>query len=134
MQKLDYKKRDQIIFGSNPPEHYDCKRFTCEKEKIETLVKEGFLDPKEYQNCSPTTQDFLDYTEGFEDYGIETKFTCYVIEPERDDTRVTIEGVNFIVPETAYDQVAYIVEVFHDADVFTVEHAWSNYYIHTWWD
>ena len=128
----NYKRRDEIIFGAYKKEKYSggVRRFNCSRETILNLLEEDFISPDECQNCSPYVKDFVEYTEGID----ETKFECYAVSPDRDDYRVSIEGVDFIIPDTDYDKVTMAVDISRSADEFSFEHAKTNYYIHAWWD
>ena len=128
----NYKRRDEIIFGAYEKEKYfgGVRRFNCSRETILNLLEEDFISPDECQNCSPYVKDFVEYTEGID----ETKFECYAVSPDRDDYRVSIEGVDFIIPDTDFDNVTMAVDISRSADEFSFEHAKNNYYIHAWWD
>lgn len=60
----DIEERDRVIFGKYEPSEYHSgiRRF-CELdvETLEYLFEHEFIDPKERQNLSPTTQEFFDF-------------------------------------------------------------------------
>ena len=128
----DYKARDEIIFGKYDPNSYfgGCKRFSCSKETIQTLIDNDFIDLEECQNCSPTTKEFMEYVNDLND----VIFNCYAISPNRDDYRVTIEGLDVEVKDDDYDNISYLVETFHYADEFGFEHNGDSFFLHAWWD
>lgn len=128
----DYNRRDFIIFGEYDPSTYwgGCKRFTCTKDTMQQLIAEDFIDLDECQNDSPTTNEFMEYTEDFED----VIFNCYAISPDRGDYRITIEGLDIEVADSDYDKITMLVENFRYADEFSFEHVPDAYCLHAWWD
>ena len=128
----DYKTRDKIIFGEYNPNSYfgGCCRFTCSKEVMQTLIDNDYIDPNECQNYSPTTKEFMEYVENFDD----VRFNCYAISPERSDYRITIEGLDIEVKDDDYDNISYLVETFRYADEFGFEHNGDSFFLHAWWD
>lgn len=129
----DYNLREQIIFGEdyNKQNYFGgCRNFSCDRATLEKLLENNFIDPHECQNSGPYVEDFLAYTEGID--GVE--YECYAISPERGDYRVTIEGIDLILPDTDYGNLSMIVESFHSADEFSFQHVGHTYLIHAWWD
>lgn len=126
------KRRDEIIFGKYEPERYlgGCRRFTCSRDTIETLLNEDFIELDECQNYSPSTKEFLESTIDLE----KVEFECYVINADRDDYRVTIEGVDIEINDSNYKDISYAIETFHNADEFNFYHNESSYFLHAWWD
>lgn len=129
----DYRRRDEIIFGGYDPKEYcgGCRRGIISYDVLKQLMDEHFIDKTECQNDSPTAQDFLDYTEFFRD---DTTFEIYAISPERDDYRVTVEGVQVDIDDTEHDKITSCVEVFHWADEFSFDHYDGKYHLRAWWD
>ena len=86
--------------------------------KLKTLIKERFADPDETQNDSPTIQEFLDFmTEypGFRAHG-------YIVEKERSDYRVSIEGLEWEdEDEIPVQALIDFAEMFRFADEFCLE-------------
>jgi hypothetical protein len=66
-------------------------------EKAEQLLAERFLDPDEGQEFSPPALVFLDFMRRFP--GVTAH--GYLIGPDREDYRVTIEGVAYQGPISA---------------------------------
>ena len=66
-------------------------------EVIDELLKEGYAEPEENQNFSPSIREFYTFMktwtslEGHE--GAEITAHGYIIMPPRDDARVTLEGI-----------------------------------------
>lgn len=86
-------KRDRIVFG----ESYNSDRYMggirrfdhLNAEDLNKLLDLGLADPDEQQNEAPTTKEiakFLNDHQNFWAHG-------YVVSPERDDYRVSLEGV-----------------------------------------
>lgn len=88
------------------------RRFTgLTVDGMEMLVSYGYLDPKENQNDSPTTEQYLEFMKknpGF-------LATGYVVSEDRSDSRITIEGL-----EGRGDTEAF-TEMFENADEFEVD-------------
>lgn len=128
----DYVKRDEIIFGGYDPKSYigGCKNFHCSYKTMEKLVEENFIELDECQNSSPYTKDFMDILKDVDN----VRFIAYAISPDRDDYRVTIEGVDVEIQDTNFDEVSLLVESFHYADEFTFKHEGDTYYLYAWWD
>ena len=128
----NYERRDEIIFGKYDPDKYfgGCRNFECTKEVMQILFNEGFIDPDEYQNCSPSTKDFMETVKDID--GVT--FGCYAISPDRDDYRITIDSIDIEIPDTDYDNISLLVESFHYADEFSFSHNGDSYFLHAWWD
>lgn len=72
-------------------------------DQLMQLIKEGFIDPFDHYNCSPTVDEFRKFVKGIKEYVAENPdftsddfdiyFIGYAVEPARPDYRVTIEGV-----------------------------------------
>ena len=86
-------QRDQIVFG----EDYNSEKYSggirrfdyLSSEDLNRLLDIGLADPDEQQNEAPTTKEiskFLNDHQNFWAHG-------YVVSPERDDYRVSLEGV-----------------------------------------
>lgn len=129
----DYITRDKLIFGGYDEAKYfgGLRSFRCCRDLMKTLIEENFASTREMQNCSPTIGEFMEITE---DSDCDITFICYAISPERDDYRISIEGIDIVIPDSDFDSVSYFVESFHGADEFSFQHEESNYYLHAWWD
>ena len=120
----DEAKRNQIIHGK--PVAKDAERFTgLSVEKLAQLVHESFIELDERQNESPTVQEFGRFMVQ------HPEFTChgYTIVKERDDYRVSIEGLEYNGEVTKEQLIAFTKFCKH-ADDFIVED--DNLY--AWWD
>lgn len=93
MKRQLANQRDKIVFG----EYYDKDRYRggiryfshMPVESLHELLKRGFADPDNQQNYAPPIKEivqFLDKHPNFWAHG-------YAVSPERDDCRVSVEGV-----------------------------------------
>lgn len=124
----DYLERDKIIFGNNPVEYLGgCARFDeLSVDKLQKLIDNKFACLDDAQNNSPTIREFLKFGNKYPD----TTFHGYVISHDRDDYRVTIEGLTLksnITPKTLTD----FSNLFYEADDFIVD---SNGVLYCWYD
>ena len=128
----DYAQRDKILFGEYNPDKYlgGCRNFTCSKEVMQTLVENDYIDPNECQNYSPMTKEFMEILHDIDN----VRFNGYAISPDRDDYRLTIDGVDVEIEDTDYDNISLLVESFHYADEFNFSHDGDSYFLHAWWD
>lgn len=129
----DDARRQQIItenggvFGNGieTDRGYDLKYYSgLNVEGLELLLKEGFADPEERQNCAPSIQDIYEFMQqcpGFTAHG-------YIVTPDRNDYRVSIEGVE--CGDYSMSDLKLFASLFHDADDFTVEDG----YLYCWYD
>lgn len=91
----DAERREQLIYGRGfDPANYlpDGLAYFqgVSMDMLRHLIAEGFLDPYERQNNSPTVKEMMDFCAGDdEDNWI---FHGYTVSPGRIDFRVSIEG------------------------------------------
>ena len=134
---LDYTKRDELIFGRQlePDEMFGgvahfgsgnyCAGPLLTIDKAKQLINDGFLDPEDVQNYNPTAKEFVDFCSQYP----QVKMHGYVVSSQRDDCRVTIEGLecqNDITEQLIID----FSNKFNDADNFSVDE--NNLFC--WWD
>lgn len=62
-------------------------------ELLEKLVEEGYADPEERQNDSPTIQEWLDFIEENPALLNKISFHGYIVHKDRTDRRISIEGI-----------------------------------------
>lgn len=112
-------QRDTILFGGYDPKHYargGVRYFDhIDAQTLRELEYQGFLDPEDAQDFSPTAGDILYWMEqnpGFTAHG-------YAVSPERFDCRVAIEGVEFRGNVTL-DNLIPFTEMFRHADDFDI--------------
>lgn len=99
-----------IIFNRPyDPERYrygGCVHFDqISVEQALELLKKGFIDPDDTQNCSPTMQEFIDYVSDEPD---KWYLHGYAIGPDRTDCRVTFEGIGSYAPLDAEEALDFI--------------------------
>lgn len=121
-----WNTREHLIFDEDyKPENYG-KRGSYTRhfdnmsvDTAEVLIKQGFLDPGETQNESPTVAEFIEFAKEHSDGNFT--FHGYVVGPERDDCRVSFEGVegnsDEISKETIIDFSKMFMEDYHADDV-----------------
>ena len=131
----DIKRRDEIIFGKYEKDKYfgGIRRFECPREVIEQLIKEDFIDLEENQNCSPTVKEFMELTDKESGLG-NAEFECYAVSIDRDDYRVTIEGIDLEISDDDMDVFIYAIQNLRSADEFDIVHKSCAFFIHAWWD
>ncbi len=93
---------------------------------MQTLIELGFLDPNGNQNGSPTIAEFLRFMKRF------PEFTAigYATHPDRQDARVTIEGVEASGAILSAEAAAEFRELAATADECDI----STDYARCWWD
>lgn len=130
----DVKRRDEIIWGDYNEKRYlsgGCARFDITAEKMKQLIDEDFVDLQENQNESPTTEEFMNAILGCEDW---VQFEAYAISPDRDDYRITIEGIDIWIPAPHEYDMCRFVEEFRYADEFSLNADENGYHLRAWWD
>ena len=130
----NYKKRDEIIFGNYNANRYSCggcARADVSYVQMKKLVDEDYISLDENQNDSPTTEDFMNAIQGYEN---NVTFEIYAIEPEREDYRVTIDGISIHFSDKDKDALSFFVEQWRYADEFNIYEQNGEYYIRAWWD
>lgn len=108
--------RDQIIFKDKSPNYMGgvagFKRL-CIWE-LEELIKNNFIDLDDSQNDSPTAKEFYEFVKN---NGFSGDFHGYVVEKNRSDYRVTIEGIK-INSEIEKDTLIQFANLCRHADEF----------------
>lgn len=98
-------------------------------ETLEVLFEEGFIDPEDAQNFAPTAGEFLEMLRAVPTLTVHG----YAVSHEREDYRVSIEGVAGTVPTlTALDILTdyRADEATTETDLATPD--LTNIYL--WWD
>lgn len=130
----DVKRRDEIIFGEYWSDRYKfggCSNTEINFDQLKQLVEEDFINLNECQNDSPSTKEFISFADGYENNVI---FEIYAISPDRDDYRVTIEGIQITIPIDKRDDLCNFMNNFRYADEFNIDSDEDNYFIRAWWD
>jgi hypothetical protein len=97
----DYPERDRMLFGhviewveeNGGVEHFRDLSVATLKE----LIARNFADPDERQNDSPSIGQFLQFLEKYP----HVKAHGYAVSPNREDYRVSLEGVEYDGPVSA---------------------------------
>lgn len=92
---------------------------------IKDFLSEGLLDPNDAQNNAPSIKEIIDFSEkeGISDF----KVGGYVVVPSRDDSRISIDDVEFNFEDSLQDEVEKFLEI---ADEKSIE----NNHASAWWD
>ena len=123
---MDIKTRDEIIFGDYEPQKYfgGVRRFeNMTRDKLQKLVDMGFANPDGAQNCSPTIESFLEFTEDKPDY----VFHGYAVSDTRNDYCVSIDAIEYIGKIDDLDTLKSFVQFARYADEFNPDG-------YAWWD
>jgi hypothetical protein len=122
----DQAMRDSIIGIKNPEYFGGCEHYSgLTLEQLDKLIDNRFIDLSDRQNDSPTAQEFYEFIKDHP----EVKAHGYVISKDRNDYRVSIEGLEFdgVVSKTTMSD---FVKLCRHADEFTCE----QNKLRSWWD
>jgi len=113
-------EREQIIFHRQyDPENYKdggiCKFKSLHYNVIRELMDKGYLDPDDFQNCSPTVDSFATFVKNHDPEN--WYFFGYVVSPKRDDCRVAIEGIGSYKPLSMDDLIDFLQEYRHADEI-----------------
>jgi hypothetical protein len=123
-------ERDKIVFG----EPFDWSQPTggiarfrdLTLDRLEQLIKAGFIDLDECQNDSPTTQEFLEFMQQYP----KARAHGYVISNEREDVGAVIEGLEVDRADVTTELFRDFVRLCRYADEFDDCDAG----LYSWWD
>ena len=105
------------IMGWSYPEEYKSggtRSFEgLDFSTAEALLLEGYLDENDSQNCSPTAKQFFEIMSKYPSITAHG----YAVSPERNDCRVTIEGIEYNGIIT-WNMRADLIELCRYADTF----------------
>ena len=95
--------------------------------QVKMLIAEGFMDPEETQNNSPTAKELLELMEKHLGYYANG----YMVDRERSDCRVTLEAIGVraeqnLPPSTVFE----FLELCKHADDLSTEEK----HLYAWWD
>lgn len=123
-EKQDRKRKemcgvdDKNFFGG-------CARFEGMNAKtLQLLVDKGYADPEDNTNGSTTLGEYLEFMKAHPRF----KAHGYIIDNNRDDRRITIEGLE--AGKTTIKEMCDFIELDRMADEFEV----SSEYCRSWWD
>ena len=129
--KLDpknVKDRDKIIFGSYNKKTYSggIRRFDgITKDQLKLLLDKKFINPDEKQNACPSVSQIYEFMTKYPDYQAHG----YAVSPEREDYRVSLEGVMKNGPSESKEEMHDFTKLFRNADEFQM-----NDKMYCWFD
>ena len=118
----DVQKRDTIIFGAYEPAKYTGGLRLFNNLDVNTLGKlldEGFADPRERQNEAPSIKRIYNFMRQYPEY----KAHGYVVEAERPDCRISVEGVEKQGGYENRKELSDFCKLFGHADELTADAA-----------
>ena len=86
-------------------------------ETAKKLIEKGYIDPDDAQNNAPCAQEMVDFCD---DGSGKWYLHGYVVSRDRDDSRISFEGVGSHGPITAEDAL-WFTKAFRYADNLNVE-------------
>lgn len=127
LKKEIWEERDNIIFGEADLSQYfgGVRRFKqLTVEQIKQLRQQHLISSLGRQNNSPTAQEIWEFMEKYEGYVA----MGYVVSPQREDCRVTLDGVEKRSPITNPQELADFQKLFSCADeiVINCTHVWYD--------
>lgn len=127
----NYRRRDELlglndtVWEDEAGWHKVVDLDAISLETLEAMVQEGFIDPQERQNFSPTAMEFLEFMRKHP----RVVAHGYAVSPYRDDYRVTIEGL-LVLPEDYHSDLHNDFEQFcREADELRLGRC-----LYSWWD
>jgi hypothetical protein len=118
MNKEDWLTRNQMLKPYFKAYHLHCKvhmphAYECMKdsskwfggvryyklmpvEVLKKLIELDFADPEERQNCSPSIMSIVEFMERWPNFVFAHG---YAVSDQRDDYRISVEGVEGIIPK-----------------------------------
>lgn len=122
----DVNRRDNLLFGEDynaDKYHGGTREFeSVNLETLQTLLDEDFISPYECQNCSPSTEEFMEFMEehpGFYAHG-------YAVALSRKDYRITLEGIA-CDDDVDVDTLKDFIRMCRYADDFDVEPLYAKW-------
>lgn len=84
--------------GRAPSLTYDIFHFDrMPPGEAKLAMDKGWIDPEDAQNDAPTAAELIDFALKWKDLGCT--LSGYVVSPNREDTRVTIDSIECDIPE-----------------------------------
>ena len=113
----DVVARDNVLFGEHNPDDYHggIRRFAeMDLEELRIMFAGRWIAPDEAQNFSPTAQQILEFMEEYPSY----LTYGYAVSADRDDYRITLEGVFKRSGYTSEEELQDFTNLFRHADEF----------------
>ena len=102
---VDDAARWVTIRHDMPTYPYDLIRVDLTPASLAAAVREVYADPKERQNGSPSIAEFLAFAKRT---GFRLAFEGYVVSPDRDDARISVEGVQLVGQVDDADRLTFM--------------------------
>ena len=130
LNKVNVNQRDRILFGEDyDPRKYlgGIRRFSgLDYKRLKELFRLDVIDPDDRQNDAPNSAAFLEFLHDHAWFTAEG----YAVSPERNDYRVSLEGVDCDGDFSPEDLVDFVM-TFRFADEFSVD---TEEGLHCWYD
>ena len=123
--KKDDKRRREILGLKEENKYKNGGIDTIENvpvDIVQKLIDEKFVNPDEYQNDSPTTQEFLIFLKTHEGFTL----SGYIVSPDRNDYRITFTSISGETEDA--DTISDFIDNFRMADEFDVNIDYRSYY------
>ena len=137
---IDFKRREEIIFARSIIWDNDlggCEFFEdLTLDKLAQLLESGFAEPQQTQNNSPTIQEFYEFGQKSQNLGYEPFFIGYVVSPDREDYRISIEGIQLSLQVETIDSriCADFISAFERFAQTADETDIGLKLLYAWWD
>ena len=128
----DAARRDELLNEAMPGIEVPggVRYFTGMRPKtLRTLLEEGFADRAERQNAAPSIAELLGYMEAHS--GVSA--IGYAVDPERDDYRVSVDGLVLAFPYSDEQERAFR-EFCESADELFLTDSVVGHGLRAWWD
>ena len=124
----DIETRDKLIWGKYRPRKYNFGGVIpyqgMNVRTLRKLLEQNFADPEERQNNAPTIGEIYNFMKSYPSY------TChgYAVSADRDDYRVSIEGVEKGDKTDSVEEFQSYMKLFGNADEinFNTMYCWFN--------
>lgn len=128
LKKEQYRRVSELVFnGKIDLGEEDHTRFRhLDVKVLGKLLKEKLIDPEENQNGSPTTKEFFDFMKKYPQF----LALGYVISKDRDDARISIEGIENDGSAVDAGTMQAFIEEYRFADEFICR----GNQLYAWWD
>jgi hypothetical protein len=124
---MDVVERDRLLgLPEGADASGDITRFDeVDCATLEKLLRERWADPRDRQNLAPSIAEIFRFMKRWP----EVRAYGYAVSSQRDDYRVSLEGI-FVTPGDVSDQLrSEFVEFAKDADELTTDDG-----LVAWWD
>lgn len=116
----DCRKRDSIIFGDNKPDYTNgiCRFKDLRVDKLNKLLDYNFIDDnhRHYEKI-PSIRDIISFMNEWYEYDV--KAHGYVLSCDREDYRVSLDGIEILSKTDLSDElVKDISALFRSSEYF----------------